>query len=114
MTFICEASAEIREKVIMLLAADAGLNAGEIARLTWSMVLDSNHMIGRIIRLPSSSQKVVGHIMPISVKLRQSLTWLYMTQGRRKTGYVAALHKAPFTVSDIMEKLELLLPTSTT
>jgi integrase len=41
----------VRNRVIVLLSAKAGLRAGEIANLTWSMVLDGNGRItGRTIR----------------------------------------------------------------
>jgi integrase len=36
----------IRNRVIVLLSAKAGLRAGEIAGLTWDMVLDASGQIG--------------------------------------------------------------------
>jgi integrase/recombinase XerD len=36
----------LRNRVIVLLSAKAGLRAGEIANLTWDMVLDSSGQIG--------------------------------------------------------------------
>ena len=35
----------VRNKVIVLLSAKAGLRAGEIANLTWDMVVDANGQI---------------------------------------------------------------------
>ena len=40
-----------RNRVIVLLAAKAGLRAGEIAHLTWDMVLDPTGDIGSVIEL---------------------------------------------------------------
>jgi integrase len=42
----------IRNRVMVLLSAKAGLRAGEIAGLTWDMVLDANGQIGTCIELP--------------------------------------------------------------
>jgi len=43
--------------VIVLLAAKAGLRAGEIANLTWDMVLDPTDEIGPVIELRDSAAK---------------------------------------------------------
>ncbi len=40
----------VRNTVIVLLSVKAGLRAGEIANLTWPMVLDANGEIGRTHR----------------------------------------------------------------
>jgi integrase len=39
----------LRNRLIVLLSAKAGLRAGEIAGLTWDMVLDANGQIGTCI-----------------------------------------------------------------
>ncbi len=39
----------LRNRVIVLLSAKAGLRAGEIANLTWDMVLDATGRIGSVI-----------------------------------------------------------------
>ena len=41
----------IRNRVIVLLSAKAGLRAGEIANLTWDMVVDASGQISNIIEL---------------------------------------------------------------
>ena len=41
----------LRNRVMVLLSAKAGLRAGEIAALTWDMVLDANGQIGNLIEL---------------------------------------------------------------
>jgi integrase len=38
--FACNTRNPIRDKLIVLLSVKAGLRAGEIAKLTWDMVLD--------------------------------------------------------------------------
>jgi integrase len=40
-----------RNRVMVLLSAKAGLRAGEIANLTWDMVLDPNGQVGTCIEL---------------------------------------------------------------
>ena len=41
----------LRNRVIVLLAAKAGLRAGEIANLNWDMVLDPTGDVGPVIEL---------------------------------------------------------------
>jgi integrase len=47
----------IRNRVIVLLSAKAGLRAGEIASLTWDMVLDAGGKVGYIIELRDHAAK---------------------------------------------------------
>lgn len=47
----------LRNRLIFLLSARAGLRAKEIAHLTWSMVTDPEGWIGDVIRLPDSASK---------------------------------------------------------
>ena len=42
----------LRNKVMVLVSAKAGLRAGEIARLTWAMVTDPTGDIGTVLELP--------------------------------------------------------------
>jgi len=61
----------LRNRLIILLAAKAGLRAGEIAKLTWDMVLDPTGDIGSVIELrcrlgasfsfTSSGQHTIGN-----------------------------------------------------
>ena len=44
--FACNTRNPIRDKLIVLLSLKAGLRAGEIAKLTWDMVLDPTGEIG--------------------------------------------------------------------
>jgi integrase len=47
----------LRNRVIVLLSAKAGLRAGEIARLTWAMVTDPRGAIGTFLELPDRAAK---------------------------------------------------------
>jgi len=61
--------------VIVLLAAKAGLRAGEIANLTWDMVLDPAGDIGPVIELRDAAAKNgSGRLIPVHPDLRQALT----------------------------------------
>jgi integrase/recombinase XerD len=50
----------LRNRVIVLLAAKAGLRAGEIANLTWDMVLDPTGNISSVIELRDHAAKNGG------------------------------------------------------
>ena len=64
----------LRNCVIVLLAAKAGLRAGEIANLTWDMVLDPTGEIGPVIELRDSAAKNgSGRLIPVHPDLRQAL-----------------------------------------
>ena len=71
-----------RDRVMILLSVKAGLRAGEIAKLTWSMLLDADGRIGHRIELhDSAAKKRSGRIIPLHPELRRALLLL-----RRKTG----------------------------
>ena len=56
----------LRNRVIVLLAAKAGLRAGEIAKLTWDMVLDPTGDIGTVIELRDFAAKnASGRLIPV-------------------------------------------------
>ena len=65
----------LRNRVIVLLTAKAGLRAGEIAQLTWDMVLDPTGDIGSVIELRDIAAKNgSGRLIPVHPELRQALT----------------------------------------
>src|SRR5947207_3596682 len=71
-----------RDRVMILLSVKAGLRAGEIAKLTWSMVLDADGRLGHRIELhDSAAKKRSGRTIPLHPELRRALLLL-----RRKTG----------------------------
>jgi integrase len=75
----------IRNRVIVLLSAKAGLRAGEIANLTWDMVVDPNGAISTAIELRDhAAKKRSGRLIPLHKDLRNALaSWRSIT---RRTG----------------------------
>lgn len=73
-----------RNHVLVLLSVKAGLRAGEIAKLTWDMVLDASGNVGEIIELRDhAAKKKSGRIIPIHSDLRQALNrWRRVTEER--------------------------------
>jgi integrase len=64
----------LRNRVLVLLSAKAGLRAGEIANLTWDMVMDATGRIGHVIELrDSAAKKGSGRCIPIHPDLRAAL-----------------------------------------
>jgi integrase len=88
LTYASASRNPVRNRVIVLLSAKAGLRAGEIANLTWDMVLDPNGEVGTAIELRDhAAKKRSGRLIPIHNDLRDALTtWRGMTNG---TGPVA-------------------------
>jgi integrase/recombinase XerD len=70
-----------RNVVIVLLSVKAGLRAGEIAKLTWDMVLDPRGEVGTVIELRDhAAKKRSGRLIPIHGELRKALiAWRQMT-----------------------------------
>ncbi len=63
-----------RDQLIVLLAARAGLRACEIARLTWSMVLDANGEIASSIDIRAAiAKRGSGRRVPMHRDLRRAL-----------------------------------------
>lgn len=66
-----------RDRVIVLLSAKAGLRAGEIAKLTWSMVLDASGRVSDRIELYDSAAKLGrGRTIPMHPMLKMALSTL--------------------------------------
>jgi integrase len=65
----------LRNKLIVLLSVKAGLRAGEIAGLTWDMVLDPTGEVGQAIELHDCiAKKNSGRRIPINPTLQTALT----------------------------------------
>jgi integrase len=65
----------LRNKLIVLLSAKAGLRAGEIAGLSWDMVLDPSGEVGQIIELHDRvAKKNSGRRIPLHPSLQSALT----------------------------------------
>ena len=64
----------LRNRVIVLLSAKAGLRAGEIANLTWDMVLGPTGLISGSIELRDyAAKKRSGRVIPIHRELGAAL-----------------------------------------
>jgi integrase/recombinase XerD len=64
----------LRNAVIVLLSAKAGLRAGEIANLTWDMVIDaSGHISGLIELAEPAAKKRSGRSIPVHPDLIAAL-----------------------------------------
>jgi integrase len=72
-----------RNHLILLLSLKAGLRAGEIAKLTWDMVLGPTGEIGHVIELRDcAAKKKSGRRIPIHPTLRAALAaWRKLTPG---------------------------------
>jgi integrase len=71
----------VRNRVMVLLSAKAGLRAGEIANLTWDMVLDATGQIGPCIELRDhAAKKGSGRLIPIHPALADALSnWRHVS-----------------------------------
>ena len=64
----------LRNRVIVLLSAKAGFRAGEIANLTWDMLVDSNGQISGLLELRDTAAKNgSGRSIPIHPDLAVAL-----------------------------------------
>lgn len=67
----------LRDRVIVLLSAKAGLRAGEIAKLAWPMVLEASGGVSTILELhDSAAKKQHGRLIPLHPDLRAALSAL--------------------------------------
>jgi integrase len=67
----------LRNRVIVLLSAKAGLRAREIANLTWDMVLGPTGQISGLIELRDhAAKKGSGRVIPMHAQLRDALVSL--------------------------------------
>jgi len=64
----------VRNCLVILLSVKAGLRAGEIARLTWDMVVDATGEIAAVIEVRDCiAKKNGGRLIPIHADLRSAL-----------------------------------------
>jgi integrase len=64
----------LRNCVIVLLSAKAGLRAGEIANLTWDMLVKANGRIGGLIELcDHAAKKCSGRSIPVHPAVAEAL-----------------------------------------
>lgn len=63
-----------RNRLMILLSAKAGLRAGEIAKLTWPMVLVAGGQVGDVIELQDkAAKKRSGRSIPMHPDIRRAL-----------------------------------------
>jgi integrase len=92
----------LRNRVLVLLSAKAGLRASEIANLTWDMVLSPSGEINGVIELRDSAAKNrSGRVIPIHPDLHAALVaWREVSM---QSEYVAASkHGGPMTALSIV------------
>ena len=67
----------IRNQVLVLLSVKAGLRAGEIANLTWPMVVEPTGEVGSSLELQDCvAKKGSGRVIPIHPELHAALVKL--------------------------------------
>ncbi len=73
----------MRDRVLVLLSVKAGLRAGEIANLTWDMVVGPTGDIATVIELRDwAAKKGSGRLIPVHPDLTVALgVWRAMTPG---------------------------------
>ena len=83
--YIAKTRHPVRNQVIFLLSAKAGLRAKEIASLTWDMVTDADGEVGRAIHLRNVASKGrSGRVIPLNAELRRALIeWRVEAQTKR-------------------------------
>jgi integrase len=75
LTFASIGRHPLRNRVLVLLSAKAGLRAAEIAQLTWDMLTDGNGRLGRVIELRDGvAKKGSGRRIPIHPDLVAALS----------------------------------------
>jgi integrase len=79
----------VRNRVIVLLSVKASLRAGEIANLTWPMVLDPSGEIATAIELHDvAAKKRSGRRVPLHNDLQEALArWREVSDGTRHVVY---------------------------
>jgi integrase len=93
----------IRNRVIVLLSAKAGMRAGEIAGLTWDMVLDASGQIGNAIELRDHAAKNgSGRLIPMHPDLAEALSVLRQTSTGCSGPVVRSERGGPMTALSIV------------
>jgi integrase len=65
----------VRDRLIVLLSAKAGMRAGEIANLTWDMVVNASGQVSNVIELRDhAAKKGSGRLIPIHTDLADALS----------------------------------------
>jgi integrase len=82
LSFISTTRHPSRNLALVLLSLKAGLRAGEIAKLTWPMVLDPSGDIAAAIELRDfAAKKGSGRLIPVHPELEAALAGLHQSSG---------------------------------
>jgi integrase len=94
----------LRNGVIVLLSAKAGLRAGEIANLTWDMVVDATGGISGAIELrDKAAKKGSGRAIPIHPDLGAALAaWRAASPSRQSQYVIGSERGGPMTPLSIV------------
>lgn len=92
----------LRNRVIVLLSVKAGLRAGEIANLTWDMVVDGGGQLGSLIELHNkAAKKGSGRSIPIHPDLAAALA-RWRTIARTSDYVISSQRGGPMTPLSIV------------
>jgi len=98
----------VRNQVILLLSAKAGLRAKEIACLTWDMVTDPEGRVGDAIQLRNEAAKgQSGRVIPLNKDLRAALIRLQELSkaSSRPSPFVITSERSPKTSAQAIVNL---------
>lgn len=100
----------VRDSVMLLLSVKAGLRAGEIAKLTWPMLLDAGGGVGKVIELHNiAAKKLHGRTIPINPVLKKALLRLHRQQEFPVEGNVVmSERKQPMTPASVVKWFQAL------
>jgi integrase len=103
LVFAAQTRAPLRNQVLVLLSVKTGLRAGEIANLTWPMVLEPTGEVGRLLELQDQiAKKGSGRIIPIHPELHAALVKLAALTPRLKGPVVRSERGGPMTSVSIV------------
>ena len=93
----------LRNRVMVLLSIKAGMRAGEIANLTWDMVVGPTGQIGGIIELRNhAAKRGSGRVIPLHPDLRAALADLRQAAAAHSKYVVTSERRAAMTPSSIV------------
>ena len=88
----------LRNRVIVQLSLKAGLRAGEIAKLTWEMVLDASGSIADALELRDQAAKMgLGRTIPLHRELRGALIALLKIASPQSGPIIRTAQGGPMT-----------------
>lgn len=103
--YLAQTRHPLRNRVIFLSSAKAGLRAKEIASLTWEMITDADGKLGRAIHLRDSASKGrSGRVIPLNRELAEALlSWKKSAEA--DYGYVVTTERSKRTSAQAIVNL---------